>query len=149
MDMIDNEVRASLTPEEKKRQLYERQKAMLQGFLERNAISKEQYDKSLGDLTVKMGYENDEKNENNQPSIEKIIRETTDENQSKTDWTKAWSTKYPILKTYQAVVDIPQYAQQLRTMLTDLQDTYGYSEQDAMLVLKDILAHEYMDNRKK
>lgn len=44
---------------------------------------------------------------------------------------------------------IPQYAKQLRTMLTDLQDTYGYSEQDAMLVLKDILAHEYMDNRKK
>ena len=89
------------------------------------------------------------KNENNQPGIEQIIRETTDENQSKTDWTKAWSTKYPILKTYQAEVDIPQYAKQLRTMLTDLQDTYGYSEQDAMLVLKDILAHEYMDNRKK
>ena len=61
MDMIDNEAWASLTPEEKKRQLYERQKAMLQGFLERNAISKEQYEKSLGDLTEKMGYENDEK----------------------------------------------------------------------------------------
>lgn len=61
MDMTDNEAWASLTPEEKKRQLYERQKAMLQGFLERNAISKEQYEKSLGDLTAKMGYENDEK----------------------------------------------------------------------------------------
>ena len=56
IDMTDNEAWASLTPEEKKRQLYERQKAMLQAFLERNAISKEQYDKSLGDLTVKMGY---------------------------------------------------------------------------------------------
>ena len=54
--MIDNEAWASLTPEEKKRQLYERQKAMLQAFLERNAISKEQYNKSLCDLTVKMGY---------------------------------------------------------------------------------------------
>ena len=43
-------------------------------------------------------------------SIEQIIRETTEENQSKTDWTKAWSTKYPILKTYQAEVDIPHYA---------------------------------------
>lgn len=89
------------------------------------------------------------KKENSQPSIAQIIRGTTDENQSKTDWTKAWSTKYPILKTYQAEVDIPQYAQQLRTMLTDLQDTYGYSEQDATLVLKDILAHEYIGNRKK
>ena len=42
------------------------------------------------------------KNENNrQPYIEQIIRETTEEHQSKTDWTKAWSTRYPILKTYQ------------------------------------------------
>ena len=87
--------------------------------------------------------------ENSQPNIEQIIRETTEENQSKTDWTKAWSTKYPILKTYQAEVDIPRYATQIRAMLNELRDTYGYSEQDAMLVLKEILAHEYMDNRKK
>ena len=87
--------------------------------------------------------------ENSQPSIEQIIRDTTEENQSKTDWTKAWSTKYPILKTYQAEVDIPHYAAQIRAMLTELQSTYGYSEQDAMLVLKDILAHEYLDNRNK
>ena len=46
----------NLTPEEKKRQLYEKQVAMLQGFLERNAISKEQYEKSLHDMTEKMGY---------------------------------------------------------------------------------------------
>ena len=87
--------------------------------------------------------------ENSPQSIEQIIRETTDENQSKTDWTKAWGTKYPILKTYQAGVDISHYARQIRDMLTELRDTYGYSEQDAMLVLKDILAHEYMDNRNK
>ena len=55
MDTTNNEAWASLTPEEKKRLLYERQKAMLQAFLERNAISKEQYDKSLGDLTEMMG----------------------------------------------------------------------------------------------
>ena len=85
---------------------------------------------------------------NSQPSIEQIIRETTEENQSKTDRTKAWSTKYPILKTYQAEVDIPRYARQLRAMLTELQSTHGYSEQDAMLVLKDILAHEYMDGKR-
>ena len=89
------------------------------------------------------------KNSSSQPSIEQIIRETTEENQSKTAWTKAWSTRYPILKTYQAEVDIPHYARQIRAMLTELQASYGYSEQDAMLVLKDILAHEYMDNRKK
>ena len=86
--------------------------------------------------------------ENSQPSIEQIIRDTTEENQSKTDWTKAWSTKYPILKTYQAEVDIPHYATQIRAMLTELQTTYGYGGQDAMLVLKDILAHEYMDGKR-
>lgn len=81
--------------------------------------------------------------------IEKIIKNTTEENQSKTDWTKAWSTKYPVLKTYQGEVDIPHYAKQIREMFTDLQTRYGYSEQDAMLVLKDILAHEYMDKKKR
>ena len=88
------------------------------------------------------------KKESSQPSIEQIIRETTEEDQSKTDWTKAWSTKYPILKTYQAEVDIPHYATQIRAMFTELQATHGYSEQDAMLVLKDILAHEYMHGKK-
>ena len=82
------------------------------------------------------------------PGIEQILRATTEENQGRTDWTKAWSTKYPVLKTYQAEVDTPRYATQIRAMLTDLQTTYGYSGQDAMLVLKDILAHEYMDGRK-
>ena len=45
----------NLTPEEKKKQLFLRQKHTLDLFLERNAISKEQYDKSLGDLREKMG----------------------------------------------------------------------------------------------
>lgn len=88
------------------------------------------------------------KKENIQSGIEQIIRETTEENQSKTDWTKALSTKYPILKTYQAEVDIPHYARQIRAMFTELESTHGYSEQDAMLVLKDILAHEYLDGKK-
>ena len=45
---------ANLTPEEKKRKLYEKQKALLDTFLEHRAISQQQYDKSLGDLTEKM-----------------------------------------------------------------------------------------------
>ena len=47
-----------LTPEEKKKQLFLRQKHTLDLFLERNAISKAQYDKSLGDLREKMGMQN-------------------------------------------------------------------------------------------
>lgn len=81
-------------------------------------------------------------------NIEEILRSTTDENQHKVDWTKAWSGKYPVLKRYQSEVDIPRYAAEIRRLLTQLQSEHGYSELDAMLVLKDILAHEYMDNRK-
>lgn len=44
-----------LSPEEKRVQLYKNQKQTLDAFLERGAISQAQYDKSLGDLTVKMG----------------------------------------------------------------------------------------------
>ena len=61
---IDNNAWASLTPEEKKRALYERQKKLLEDFLERNTISRAQYDKSLHDLTEKMGYQNTREGQN-------------------------------------------------------------------------------------
>ena len=47
-----------LSPEEKRRQLYLNQKQTLDVFLAHGAITKAQYDKSLGDLTVKMGMKN-------------------------------------------------------------------------------------------
>ena len=47
-----------LNPEEKLKQLFSNQKKTLDMFLERNAISKAQYDKSLGDLIEKMGMQN-------------------------------------------------------------------------------------------
>ena len=43
----------NLSPEEKKRELFLRQKRTLDLFLERHAISQAQYDKSLGDLREK------------------------------------------------------------------------------------------------
>ena len=46
-----------LSPEEKRVQLYLSQKQTLEAFLERGAISQAQFDKSLGDLTAKMGIE--------------------------------------------------------------------------------------------
>ena len=79
--------------------------------------------------------------------IESIIKNTNEENQDKVNWTKVWSTKYPVLKTYQNEVDIPKYAKEIRNLFNELQKKYGYSELDAMLVLKDILAHEYLDNK--
>ena len=44
-----------LSPADKKKQLYLNQKQTLDAFLARGAISRAQYDKSLGDLTEKMG----------------------------------------------------------------------------------------------
>ena len=81
--------------------------------------------------------------------IKKIIQNVNENSQAKVDWTKAWSTKYPILKTYQKEVDISKYATKIRNMFNELQKNYGYSELDAMLVLKDIMVHEYLDNNKK
>lgn len=46
-----------LTYEEKQKQLFLNQKNMLFDFLERNAISQAQFDKSFGDLMIKMGYD--------------------------------------------------------------------------------------------
>ena len=45
----------ALTYEEKNQLLFFRQKKLLDMFLERNAISKAQYEKSLTDLTLKIG----------------------------------------------------------------------------------------------
>ena len=44
-----------LTPDEKKRQLFYKQKELLDTFLEHKAISREQYEKSLNDITENMG----------------------------------------------------------------------------------------------
>ena len=50
----------ALTPEEKKRQLFLKQKATLDSFLERGAISQAQYDKSFNDMKDKMGFTDQE-----------------------------------------------------------------------------------------
>ena len=44
-----------MTPEQKKTQLFLKQKDLLDTFLSHHAISQAQYYKSLGDLTEKMG----------------------------------------------------------------------------------------------
>ena len=53
--MITDNNYTLLTSDEKKIDLYLRQKRTLDLFLERHAISQAQYNKSLGDLTEKMG----------------------------------------------------------------------------------------------
>lgn len=58
---MDQKEWETLTPAEKKAELFRKQKKTLDLFLERGAISRAQYDKSLGDLRVKMGFPEPEK----------------------------------------------------------------------------------------
>lgn len=78
--------------------------------------------------------------------IEEIIENTSEETQKKIDWTKAWGKKYPILTTYQQEVEVNDYAIKLKEMLNHLKKEYGYNDIDALLVLKDILAHVWNSN---
>lgn len=57
------------------------------------------------------------------------------------DWTRIWGKKYPVLITYQETVSVEDYAGKIRKLLDSLKSQYRYNDLDAMLVLKDILAH--------
>lgn len=80
--------------------------------------------------------------------IQEIIGKTNEEVEEKINWTNAWGKKYPILLKYQTEVNIPNYAYRINVMLDELKKEYKFSEQDAMLVLKDIL-YNVWKNRKK
>lgn len=79
--------------------------------------------------------------------IEQTIKNTNEEKESKIDWTSAWNKKYPVLATYQNKVNTSKYALEIRNMLNSLNIEYGYNTLDSMLVLKDILYHEWKDKR--
>jgi len=51
---IEDEKWDAMTHKQKNHELFLRQKALLDQFLEKGAISREQHDKSLHDLTEKM-----------------------------------------------------------------------------------------------
>ena len=73
-------------------------------------------------------------------AIQEMVRQTSEETQKKIDWTKLWSEKYPILASYQSEVSIEDYTSPLQALLDRLKQDYGYGDEDAFLVLKDILA---------
>lgn len=81
--------------------------------------------------------------------IQEIIDKTSEEVESKIDWTKAWGKKYPILLEYQDKVNTANYAYRINLMLDELKQEYQFNELDAMLVLKDILANVWKSRNKK
>lgn len=76
----------------------------------------------------------------NVKEIEDIIDKTNEETQKKIDWTRLWAKKYPVLASYRQEVDTGEYEKSLEKLLTRLKSDYGYGDEDAFLVLKDILA---------
>lgn len=114
----------------------------------RQTISKWETDETLPDIRQSKGlamlyhvtldelieYDFDER------QAQEMIDSISEEAQSKIDWNKVWSKKYPILALYQQQVRIDDYAPRLQEMLTQLRVEYGYNHTDALLVLKDILA---------
>lgn len=77
-----------------------------------------------------------------------MIQKTDEKQMEKVDWTKMWSKKYPVLETYQQVVAIDHYCAALGSLLAQLEQDYHYSRLDAMLVLKDILAHSWQKGQR-
>ena len=75
--------------------------------------------------------------------IEEMIEKSDDKINEKVNWTYAWGKKYPILLQYQSEVNTANYAFRITKMFDEIQNEYGYTKQDAMLVLKDILYNAY------
>lgn len=81
--------------------------------------------------------------------IQEAIDNTNEEVEEKINWTNAWGKKYPILLKYQAEVNIPDYTHRINIMLDELKQNYQFNEQDAMLVLKDILYNVWKNRKGK
>ena len=72
--------------------------------------------------------------------VEEAIERTSAAVEEKIDWTKAWGKRFPVLLQYRERVDTARYAAGLEKLLEELKAERSYSEQDAFLALKDILA---------
>ena len=79
--------------------------------------------------------------------IKEVLKNTNEKNVDEINWTKVWSKKYPVLGIYQNEVDVTYYSKELKSLLDKLEQDYNYSRLDAMLVLKDILAHTWKGNK--
>ncbi|MBO0409891.1 helix-turn-helix transcriptional regulator [Enterococcus hulanensis] len=78
--------------------------------------------------------------------IKEVIAKTSEEKQQAIDWTNVWAEKYPVLAKYQQDVRLDDYIPQITDMLKRLKKDYGYNDQDAFLVFKDILAQVWKNN---
>lgn len=81
--------------------------------------------------------------------IQEAIDKTSEEAEEKINWSNAWGKKYPVLLEYQNKVDIQSFASRINEMLEEIKRKYQFNEQDAMLVLKDILYNVWKSRKGK
>lgn len=117
----------------------------------RQTISKWEMNETLPDICQSMelaklyGVTVDELLDDTEADVKELqdaIDKVSDRTAEKVDWSQVWSRKYPVLASYRNEVDTEKYSVELRRQLEQLKKDHGYSETDAVLVLKDILAHE-------
>lgn len=77
--------------------------------------------------------------------ITDMISRISEEAQARVDWTAVWAERYPILAQYRSEVRTAPYRTALQKLLDQLAREHGYSDEDAFLVLKDILAQLWTD----
>ena len=82
-----------------------------------------------------------------QRAAEELIDSIPEEKQKEIDWTKVWAKKYPVLAAYPKEVDTGPYTRALEELLDRLRRDHGYGEEDAFLVLKDILAQAWTQRK--
>lgn len=65
------------------------------------------------------------------------------------DWTAAWSKKYPILASYSKINGISTYNGEMSKLYDKMKNEFKMSDQDTVLILKDILYHKYLKAKTK
>ncbi|MDD2180988.1 MAG: hypothetical protein PHW32_01320 [Bacilli bacterium] len=65
----------------------------------------------------------------------------------KLNWSKVWSKKYPILDNYHNMENIIKYQKQIKDMYSEFLKEYNISNQDTVLIIKDILYKEYLSRK--
>ena len=65
------------------------------------------------------------------------------------DWNKVLSKKYPILSSYNDVDGINVYYDEIDRLHKKMKEEFSLSNEDAMVILKDMLYQKYKEDKKR
>lgn len=82
-----------------------------------------------------------------QREIEEIIANTSEEQESRIDWNRAWSKRHPILTAYRSMPGMAAYLRRSSALCRRAEAEFGLSWQDTILVIKDMVCRVYLENR--